>query len=88
MDPFDYYLGKWLKNFAARQSPPADGRSRLIKTAAFGMVRGIENDPVSSRPITKKPTRDGIQNNLWSIAFDFSMIYSVKMGISGMRLIL
>lgn len=31
----DIYLGRCLKNWAARHSPPADGRNKLLKRAAF-----------------------------------------------------
>ncbi len=88
MDPLDTYLGKKLKRYAAHHQPPADSRARLLKTAAFSGLKGNPSRSISSAAQAVDPSRERNQDSSCSLNFGFSMIYSMRMGFTGLRLIL
>ena len=80
MDQHDEYLSKTLKNWAANQQPPRDGRSRLLQAArgfqaqretGGGLWEDIRNrcaiDVVLSRRRDSRSFAPVTQSRLWSL---------------------
>lgn len=77
MDPLDVYIGKRIKHYTARQNPPDDARTRLLKAAASTSVKRTNRLLQERQPIFWKRTYEGKQNSEWSpIPFDLSRIYT------------
>jgi hypothetical protein len=48
MDHLDLELKNYLQDWVDRQPLPANGRSRLLKSAAAGKEKGRKNSPLKS----------------------------------------
>jgi hypothetical protein len=86
MNPIDAYIGKLLKSLAARQRPPVNGRTRLLKAASASNLSHLPKNKLSQEhlPIVWKRTYDSYRSSDWSLHyFDLSSIYSL--GVLNMR---
>ena len=59
----DYYLSRCMKNWAAENQPPLDGRARLLKAA-------------SSPPVQRDRQIIRIMTTVWATFFGRDYIYS------------
>ena len=87
MDTFDSYIGKRIKRFAARQMPPANGRSNLLKSVSYASTNRSSRTLPERHPIIWKRTYDGRKNSTWSLfSIDWATLYSL--GALSMRNVL
>ncbi len=87
MNPLDAYIGQKMKRYAARHTPPANGRYTLLKTAAAtsNTVKNNNNKKMKGcQPVFWKRIYEDQQSNSWSFQlFDWTPIYSF--GVMNMR---
>jgi hypothetical protein len=74
MDPFDAELKQSLKSWGAKQTPPANGRARLL-----GAVASLANQ-------VERPAQfhfEGLPNEM----FSWALVYSMERGVAALRLV-
>jgi hypothetical protein len=87
MDTLDKNIGKRIKRFADSQKPPADGRSRLLKSVTCASADLRSRTLPERHPIIWKRIYDGCNNsNLSLFSFDWATLYSL--GVLSMRNVL
>jgi hypothetical protein len=87
MDTLDENIGKRIKRFAASQKPPADGKSRLLKSVTSASADKRSRTLPERHTILWKRMVDGRKNSEWSLfSFDWATLYSL--GVSSMRNVL
>jgi len=74
MDPFDAELKQSLKNWANKQTPPANGRARLLGAA-------------SSRPGQDEKSTHFHISSFPGDLYSWAMVYSLERGVSALRVV-
>lgn len=75
MDTTDLQLKKSLKNWAAKQHPPSNGRARLLGEAAFVRTKKVSK-PVPFEFVNKPAD-----------LLSWAMVYSMDRGVTTLRLV-
>ena len=93
MDPMDAYLGKRMKNWVATHRPPANGKARLLRTAAQITLihpREINRLPPNPDPFMLRILKSNA-NRHWHqdyspIFFNWTIVYSFETSLANLRL--